>query len=288
MSLKRTNDLSSAALLGPLRSDGFIKAASCLIVLAIFVLANTLRCESQSRLLDQDPALQDVLSRVIERAGGARVLASVQDVTESGEITFHWAEEVKGVVSIRLLGGNHFRMEADTADGSRTWKIKDGDGSVKEIDGSLHRLSYENALNFGNLTFPAAHVLSALHDSRAVVSLAAIENSDGRTVYRIRLKGQLGLHNLNAGPDVAITKDVLVDAATFDIISVEDQPFQTYELGGKPSSKPSRTVEFGDFHTVNRVRMPFLITTYLMGQKTLTIQLNNVTLNNYVSESDFK
>ena len=39
---------------------------------------------------------------------------------------------------------------------------------------------------------------------------------------------------------------------------------------------------------MNRVRMPFLITTYLMGQKTLTIQLNNVTFNNNVSESGFQ
>ena len=247
MSLKRTNDLSSAALLRPLRSDDFIKAASCLIVLAIFVLANTLRCESQSRLLDQDPALQDVLSRVIERAGGARVLASVQDITESGEITFHWAEEVKGVVSIRLLGGNHFRMEADTADGSRTWKIKDGDGSVKEIDGSVRRLSYENALNFGNLTFPVAHVSRPCMTREQWSPLLPLRISMVEQCIAFDIKGQLGLHNLNAGPDVAITKDVLMDAATFRHHKCRRPPFQTYELGGKLSGKPSRASNLAIF-----------------------------------------
>src|SRR5260370_17444860 len=65
----------------------------------------------------RDPMLLDVLARVVNAAGGAQALAAVHDLTESGEITFHWGEGVKGPVAIRTLSGNRFRMEADPPQG---------------------------------------------------------------------------------------------------------------------------------------------------------------------------
>lgn len=288
MSQKRKIDFSPVASLRLFRSDHFSKAAICCVIALALLFTGTLRSESQSRPPHRDPALLDVLRRVVNTAGGAQALAAVHDITESGEVTFHWSDEVNGAIVIRLLGGNHFRMEADTADGKRTWTVKDGVGWVREADGVVRSLSYENSLNLGNLTFPVGQVSAAMRDSETDISLVGIETIAGRPVYRLRMKGQLGLHNPKTGPDASIAKDLLIDAANFDIISVEDRPFQTYESGGQVSDKPSRAIEFSDFRNVNGVRMPFLITTRLMRQKTLTIHLTNVAFNNNLGEQDFE
>ena len=259
------------------------------MLVASFVLAVSLFSHAQSKQPRRDPVLLDVLSRVISAAGGSQSLSSVHDVSESGEIIFYSAdEEVKGPVVIRLLGGNHFRMEADVPEGKRTWVVKDGMGSLKEADGEVHSLSYENALNLGNLTFPLAHFAATLNDAMTDISLVGIENMSGHSIYRLRVKGQLGLHSPAAGPELPVVKDLLVDAVSFDIISVEDRPFPTYESGGRLSDRPSRAVEFGDFRIVNGVRVPFSITTRLMGQQTLSIRLSNVTFNSNLGDQDFE
>jgi hypothetical protein len=101
----------------------------------------------------RDAQAIEILTRVVQASGGPQALASVHDIAESGEITFYWGKDVKGPVTIKALGGNHFRMEADLSPGKNTWIVEDGVGSKKEKDsGKFIPISRENALNFGNLT----------------------------------------------------------------------------------------------------------------------------------------
>jgi hypothetical protein len=258
-----------------------------LTVVAGAVLTGPTLSHGQSSHPQRDPVLLDVLSRVITASGGPQALTFVRDVTESGEIMFCADEPVKVPVSIRLLGGHHFRMEADTPEGKRTWVVKNGVGSLTEADGQVHSISYENAVNLGNLTFPLSHFATALNDIRTDVSLVGIENREGRSIYRLRVRGELGLKERNTCPDIPVVKDLLIDAISFDILSVEDRPFATYEPNGRLSQNPSRTIEFGEFRTVNGIRVPFRITTRLMGQQTLSIQLTSVTFNNNLVDQDF-
>jgi hypothetical protein len=178
-------------------------------------------------------------------------------------------------------------MEANLPEGKHVWVVKDGVGSSKDPDGSLNAMSRDNALNLGNLTFPIANFAGALADSATDVALIGIENQGGRSVYRLRVKGNLGTADPKTGPSL-VTKDLLIDALSFDIRTVEDRPFTTYELGGGPSDKPSRVVEFSDFRVVNGLRIPFQITTKLMGQPALSIQLTNVTFNTNLRDQDFE
>src|ERR1700675_832574 len=156
-----------------------------LTVVACALVTGPTLVDGQSSHPQRDPRLLDVLSRVIAASGGPQVLASVRDVTESGEITFSADEPVRSPVSIRLLGGHHFRMEADGPEGKRTWVVKNGVGSLREADGEVHSISYDNAVNLGNLTFPLSHFATALSDVRTDVSLLGIENREGRSVYRL-------------------------------------------------------------------------------------------------------
>jgi len=235
----------------------------------------------------REPVLLDVLTRVVNAAGGAQALASVHDLTESGEITFHWGEGVEGPVTIQALMGNHFRMEADLPEGKRTWVVNNGSGTSREGDHKAFPLSRENAVNLGDLTFPIGQIAAVLGDAKTDISLVGVETRDSRSIYRLRVKGQFGLSSKPI-PDLPVVKDLLIDALNFSILSVEDRPFQIYEAGGKPSDKPSREIEFGDFRTVNGVLVPFSIRTKLIGQETLSIHLTSVVLNSNLSLADFK
>jgi len=245
----------------------------------------------------RDPLLLNVLTRVVNVAGGVQALAAVHNLTESGEITFYWAKDVKGPVSIRGLGGNHFRMEADLPQGKRIWLVNDGNGSRKEGDKKAVVLPYANATNLGNLTFPIGHVVAALSDLKTEVSLVGIEEQEGRSIYHLRLKGRLGL----VGPKTSagwFIKDVLVDALTFDILAVKDFPYHHRLRPNAPNKQKTsdrqnvsgdapREIAFADFRMVNGVKVPFSIKTKLEGHSTFSISLKEVTFNTNLNDGDF-
>ena len=258
-----------------------------LCILTIVIATTTLFAQERPKTSLRDAALLDVLTRAIAAAGGPQAVASIHDVTESGEITFYWGDGVKGPVAIRMLGGNHFRMEADLPEGKEMWVVRDGGGSRTEADGKVHPISGENAINFGNLTLPVAHIATALADASADVSLMGIEKREGRSVYRLRIKGHLGLL-AKADPNLVVTKDLLIDALDFAIISMEDYPYPVYQRNGKLSDTPPREIEYGDFRLVNGVRIPFSISTKLQGQQVMSIRLSKVTMNSNLNDEDFK
>jgi hypothetical protein len=266
-----------------------------LVFLTVVACCMPLSSQEQSAPPQRDPMLLDVLARALNAAGGAQALASVHDLTESGEITFHWGKGVKGAVKIQTLGGNHLRMEADLPEGKRVWVVKDGTGSRREADHKAVELPYANAVNLGNLTFPIELVAAALGDPATDITLVGIEEREGRSTYRLRLKGRLGLveRGTPAGP---VVKDALVDALTFAILTVEDHPYSRKPMGNRsPSPKSNREapdtapreIAYGDFRVVNGVRVPFSIDTKLEGQQIFSIRLDEAAFNTNLNADNF-
>ncbi len=253
-----------------------------LVVTTIIPVASQERSISSSK---RDPRLLDVLQKVVSSAGGTQAFARVKDVTESGEITFYWGEGVKGQVTIQTMGRNRFRMEAELPDGKCIWIAAHGEGSRRETTGEVRPLSSDSASNLDSLTFPIAQVVNVLSDPQSDISLVGIEARNDRSVYRLRVTSRVGDQPM---PGMPVVKDLLVDALTFGILSIEDRPFQTYEVGGKPSDKPTRVIEFNDFRSIDGLRVPFSIDTKLMGQSTLSIRLTNVAFNSNLSPDIFK
>jgi hypothetical protein len=261
------------------------KSLFLLGVLALCSFVSPLLGQEQSKPPQRDPTLLEVLTRVVQTAGGAQALSAVHGLSETGEITFHWTKDVKGPVSVRSFEGNHFRMEADLPEGNRVWVVRDGHGSRKESDKKAVELPYSNAINLGNLTFPVAHVASALSDPKTDVSLVSIEKEEGRSIYHLRLRGRLGLVGTGT-PAGTFVKEIFVDALTFDILKVEDFPYRRVS-NGKPSDIAPRAISYADFRFVNGVKIPFSIETKLEGQPTFSISIREAAFNNNLSESDF-
>lgn len=254
----------------------FAISASCLM----------LGQSQEASSLERDPQSLDILSRVVQAGGGFQALAAVGDITEKGEISVYWGAGFKGSVTIKLSGGSRFRMDADLPQGKSTWIVKDAVGSKTESKKTTS-ISSENAINLGELTYPIAYAVAALKDAKSNVSFIGIEKRENRSVYRVLVKGRLGLTD-QATPLSNVSKNLLIDALTFDIVSVEDYPYRTYTTGGRPSKKAPRAIEFGNFRSVNGLRTPFAISTKLQGQKTLDIRLTEVELNTHLSVQEFE
>jgi hypothetical protein len=296
---------------------GYMSIIRSVVCIAVVASCASLFSQDQSKPPLRDPRLIEVLSRVVNAAGGVRALAAVHDLSESGEITFYWAKDQKGPVSIQGLGGNHFRMEANLPQGNRVWLVNDGNGSRKEADQKAVALPYGNAINLGNLTFPVAHVAAVLADPLANVSLVGIEKRDGRSIYHLQLKGRLGLVG-NGTPAGPFVKDILVDALNYSILAMQDYPYsrkspenqhnlkksnakaspispretefedpQSKKLNTRNPDIPPREIEYEDFRVVEGIQVPFLIKTKLEGQQTFSIRLDEVKFNNNLNIGDF-
>jgi hypothetical protein len=96
-----------------------------------------------------------------------------------------------------------------------------------------------------------------------------------------------------------VVKELLIDALTFDILSIEDYPAPIRNAGKrsairppanseKHSDSPPRAIAFSDFRTVKGVRIPFSVSAKLMGQETMSIRLDQVTFDSNLSAQDFK
>jgi hypothetical protein len=262
------------------------RKALLLIAILIAISPCLLFSQQQAKKTpERDRQSINILMRAVLASGGPQAVAAVRDITQTGEITFHWTKDVKGPITIRSLGSNHFRMEADLPQNKRSWVIRNGTGF--RIEGERHvPMTDGGAVNLENLTYPIAHVAAALGESAIDISFEGIEKRNGRSIYRLRVKGQLGLASDSSSDAKPIVKDLLIDALTFDIMSVEDRPSAT--KADRSHDTPSRAIEYGDFRLVNGVRIPFSISTRLMGQKTLSIALTEVTFNSNLSDEDFK
>lgn len=160
---------------------------SLLFALTVFGLqtATTLAQSPPQR----DPQALGLLSHSLSAAGGASAIAAVQDFTGTGSITYFWAgQAVQGSVTLRGRGNNQFRLDATLPQGTRSWAVTDGQGSVKETNGQISKIVYENAMNLGALSLPYLELLAALNDSSFAVSFLGQMTVEGMSVYDVRIQ----------------------------------------------------------------------------------------------------
>ena len=258
----------------------------CLLGCSFSILAGFMFAQNQDAISPgRDRQSLEILARVVQANGGSQAFANVRDITERGEITFDWGDHVSGPLTIQILGGS-FRLEADLPDDKRVWVARNGTGSETKNHKSI-TMTQQEAVNLGNLTFPLAHVVSALLDPAAQVAFVGIEKMEGRSVYRLEVKGQLGLATKEqCGP---VSKDLLIDALTFSIVGLEDHPHPTNRVpNAKSIDTTPREVAFSDFRTVNGLLVPFSITTKVHGQEMFQIHLSEVLFNSTIDDAKFR
>jgi hypothetical protein len=79
-----------------------------------------------------------VLQESLTATGGMNVVQQIQDFVATGSITFYWGgKQVQGRATIRVRGGDQFRLDASLPGGTRSWLVSHGGGALKDTDGTI-------------------------------------------------------------------------------------------------------------------------------------------------------
>jgi len=241
--------------------------------------------QTSGTAVPRDPQAMAVITKALNAAGGVSALAAIQDITATGTITYYWAgEEVQGTVKVKGRGTGQFRLDATLLNGVRSWAVNNGTGFVKEMDGSNNQIPYHNTVNFGNLTFPLYFMSTVAQDTSTSVIYVGLETKNSNQVHHVRTQK---VFPSNADASAILTKlttrDFFIDSATFHLVSTLDMVHPV----NASTIDYSHEMQFSDNRFVNGVLVPFSIVEVATGQRTYSIQLNQVTFNTGLQDSDF-
>jgi hypothetical protein len=262
-----------------------LAALGLVFLLPHFVAQQSATQQTSTTTIQRDQQALTVLTQVVKNAGGAVALAAIQDVTGSGNITYYWAgEEVQGTVTVKGRGTGQFRLDATLSNGVRSWAVSNGTGFVKEADGTVSQIPFHNTVNFGNLTFPFSSIASAVGDSSAGITYIGLETRNGNQVHHIQTQRTLPAVGDPKGLFARLTRrEFFIDATSFQIVATLDM---VHPPDASTIDYP-REVQFSDYRVVNGILVPFSIVEVATGQRTYSIQLNQVTFNSGLQDTDF-
>ena len=237
-------------------------------------------CAAQTR----DASAIALAKKSVDTLGGHTSLTSVQDVKATGTITFYvGGAQSKGPVTLRARGGHQFRLDSQISGQMRTVLVNNGHGFRKSEDGKVIGISTSDAANLIAFGAPTWVLDNALQDTS--ISITPEKSAEPGGAQRIRIQ-KTHLKSTDI-PDLYCQLGVIevsIDYTTFQITAVRDR----LHPHDRAAEEYLRELRYSDYRTVNGMFMPFSITEYIMGQRTLTITLDSITFNSSLSDSDFQ
>ncbi len=224
-----------------------------------------------------------IITQSLNAAGGATALSAIQDCSGSGTITYYWSDSpVQGTVNVKSRGLGQLRIDATLADGARSVIANNGSGSVAEIDGSVALLPHQSAAALGSMALPYLPLLAAFQDTSITITYVGLVDHLGKQVYDVRVQKPYAFATNPTGTmGVLNARDFLIDSNSFLVTSVLNSVNITRD------GVDAHAFEFSNYQTVNGVAVPFSISETARGQALFTIQLNQVTFNSNLADSDF-
>jgi hypothetical protein len=165
-----------------------MKALSFLAAL-LLTFPNLQAAQQVAPTPQRDPQALTILNQVLAASGGVSTLTTIQDVTGTGSIVYNWAgQQVQGTVTLRQMGTTSFRLDAGLPNGTRSWAVSYGAGSVNEVDGTSHPIGFADAVNLGALCFPLAEIYADTQDSSTTLIYVGTSTIAGRTANQIHVQ----------------------------------------------------------------------------------------------------
>ena len=231
--------------------------------------------------VQRDQQALTVLEKSIATAGGTQQVSSIQNVTETGTVTYYWVGEPKGTVTVKCKGLNQFRIDADLPDGKRSIVVNGTGGSVAEASGSTSPIHPQSAADIGSMTFPFATLVAVIEESSTSLIFGGLVTHNGASVYDVRLQNvftsQQDPSGLRAKREA---RDFYFDPETYLVVAIADQIY----VGDRDIS---HEVIYSDYKPENGVSVPLTITETANGVKGFTMQINQVAFNSQMNDSDF-
>lgn len=225
------------------------------------------------------------LTQTLNAVGGAQALATVQDFTATGTITYYWAgEAVQAPATVKVKGGHRFRLDAKLPEGTRTWVINYGTSFLREADGKVIEIPAHNTINLGIPTFPFYKIEAALSDSLSVVTYQGQTSDAQGPLHNLRVQRHF---SAETDPDGSLARlcvaDYFIDAQTGLLFKIMDM---THPNDNVEEDLPHELI-FANYVTVKGINVPMFVREKVFGQAVWDLQLANVSFNTGLTDLDF-
>lgn len=261
-------------------------AVATLVVLSVLPVSLLAQQDIQTPLVpSRDQQAVSVITQCLN-GGGGQALATLQDYTGKGNITYFWAgQEVNGAVTVQSARQDQFRLDARLPTGTRSWVVDGGQGATKETDGKESPIPLHNGLALGSLTFPFSSLLQALKDPSTTMTFVGASDLAGTKVNRVRIQQSFPAElDINGDWKRWSAREYWIDAATFRILSTR----AVLRSNDSYQKEYVEDIDFSDYRQVNGVAVPFSIVEKIGGQKTWSIQLDSVSFNTGLTDATFQ
>jgi hypothetical protein len=252
----------------------------CAICLWTFV---SLTAFAQTAIQRDQQALT-ILAQTITAGGGQDLLTSIQDLTETGTVTYYRDEEVSGNITVKARGLQQFRMDADLPEGRRSTVVNVASGSLTEESGRFRPISGQSVADLWSVTFPYLQIIAAIQDSSTKIIYGGLTTHNGASVYDIRIEkvytsqqDSTGVRGNREGRDIYIDPNSFLVAAIFDQI----------HFGGTGDNGVPHEILYTNYQSENGVAMPLTISETVRGVTAATMSLSQVTFNSGLGDSAF-
>lgn len=257
----------------------------------------------------QDSQAVTVLNQALGLAGGAPAITVIQDYKASGTIIYPGStSDLQGTVIVSGRGGNQVRMDSTLPTGVRSFVISSGLMARKSENGTIWKMPSPSELTNTNgfpyqvpifpsgLFSPFLQLASALNNPNFSVFYKGVVQISGHSVHdiQVQLAGPPGTPppapfnlptgNIPSGLSTGVNSlaeytsiDYFVDVSTLQVLMIQNVIPRNIV----------HQVWYSDYRNVSGVLMPFAITEQAGPTKTWTIQLNQISFNNGLQDSDF-
>lgn len=254
------------------------KTPARIAVLLVFIALRT----SVPTFAQQDPQAVTILSQCVTAAGGTSAIASVSDFVGTGTATLYLNNQITAPATIKARGAQQFRVDATLPNGTRSWAVSYGSGTLLNADGSRSKIPYYNGINVGIESWALPDIVAVVNNPNATITNLGVVQNEAGSVYQIHTV-QPDPNN----PDPVLANiqsvDYLIDPNTFMLLGTLNSTYNAGDL----SQSYQRVVLFSNFNAQGAVTVPFNVAEMVGGQNTWSIQLTSVAFNVGLTDADF-
>src|SRR5258708_31632468 len=135
------------------------------LFLSLSVPSSVLSQETLSGVRKDSQAVS-IVTQALNVAGGMASILSIGSYTATGDVTYHFREELQGTVILKSGDLNHFRMDSRLPNGTLSVVTSEGRTSIRGQEGSVQTFPNRQHLGPSSPVLPFMRLPAALNDPR--------------------------------------------------------------------------------------------------------------------------